>query len=180
MQEAGHTVTLVAAGYLPEFVEVYRSTPPAGRMNTMRPPQNTRLDVSASGYAAELALFNAGRLLGQTGNLLRATDAADVKQFIWCAIGANADDDKTLHFGGNFAPPGQSWPAHMDQRFMGHASPLSSAMDMQAVETLATALLKCGRLSKGQLGRIACRTGLMNGRPPRGVPAFAAKLLGFA
>lgn len=161
LHEAGHVHTLVKAGCIPEFVEIYSSPSPHGRTRARRLAEPARTNVLASGYAVELALFKSGRLADAGMKTLRHTDPDDVRRFIQQAVGQNAHEDKVLCFGGNHLQANQCWPKHLDQRFMARGETLSGSLDLRLVETFATALLKKRRLDAGEIAAIARQFGLV-------------------
>jgi hypothetical protein len=147
MHEAGHALVSIDCGIVPNLIEIV-GPPFFARTNTPPTGDNGPV-ISLGGFASELRLFLADRLVNQQGRQISEGG------FIDLACGGNAQMDKEGYFGKDYSVGG-SWPAKMDTEFMEFARKVATHMNMQRAEVLARALLNERSINAMRIEALLC------------------------
>ena len=150
LHEAGHACVALVCGCPPALMEIIDGPPPYGR--TSIPPAqdaDTRRYIACAGFAVEVWLFKAGRIVDALGQKLTE------KHFIQVSVAQNAALDKVKFFGEDRERADKTWPPADDLTFMTYGQNLAKQLPIACVEALATALLNERRLSGVRILEIA-------------------------
>ena len=151
LHEAGHACVALIVGVVPAFMEIIDVPKPHGRNRLPVTSGSPRRLIAVGGYAVELALFRAGRLVDEAGA------AIGEKAFIDQAIGSNASLDKAAFFERDGDESGGGWSRAADSEFMTLGEQIHGSLDMKVVSALATALMSERSIDTERICEIAKR-----------------------
>ena len=158
LHEGGHVQFILAARTLPEFVEIVQDAEPYGRTRALQFTGRRKRVIAVAGYAVELYLHKAARLVDANGN------GVSDKLFIQEAVANHAANDKIMFFGENRELATGCWPRTDDQRFMECGDRMLQFLNVAFLNDFATELLNKQRLGKAEIERIGRRHGVIQPR----------------
>ncbi|MEP6966821.1 MAG: hypothetical protein ABI906_01965 [Pseudomonadota bacterium] len=148
LHEAGHVVAALNAG-LRVFDTCCRRIGGelAGRTSVLKSKQERRL-VALGGFAAELLLWQNGRLTWFDG--VRPTQAEMIQ-----GVARSCEDDRVAYFGRDLRNPDRRWPTELTQSFHAGALQLACTLDDSRLEAVGGVLLARGSLREEAVVRLA-------------------------
>lgn len=151
LHEAGHAFAAMMVGVRPNFMEFIDDPSSIGsaRLNAKPEEPFQAMVMACGGYASELNLYRAGRLVDQYG------DPVSEKAFIHQAIGIHAHYDKANYFLTAHSEVPERWSVEQNRRFMLASADFAPSLPMQGVSKLAEGLLEKRRLRDTEIIEIA-------------------------
>jgi hypothetical protein len=147
LHEAGHAVATYYVGGWVEFIELSENSELHEALTHVHNTEGEHEFIACGGYAAELVLFNLGRVDAQDEGPLT------IKQFISDAM-ANAWRDKVRFFGANHEKEDRCWPEEYDIKFMVYANDVVLPVierNFKAVCAIADELESKRRISRADI-----------------------------
>ena len=153
LHEAGHIAITYSLGQSVEFVEILEGGGARSRVNRIS-DQAIGQQIACGGYAVELLLYKAGKIVHPSGV------AVNEKEFIDLGMN-NADKDKVAYFGQRYSDTAGMWPTGHDRTFMARGDAVSKLITpyISRMIRLAQALDRDGRLERDQIGALMAEDG---------------------